>query len=230
MRKSVQNEIGYIIDAVSAFCSITGFTIFTMLGVINPIFLQYKKMFTLIVAMSVALRYQRYVIPRYRVKKQDKPEEEAKGSGLTTALIVFIFSIPIIFQGVNLHKNSINTSAQNSPNEIKDPIDISSDEDMKVDDETVLIPWDAMIEEYILCADEEILSIKELSLLSNDELYYIRNGILAYAGRYFESGYYERFSWYSGNLSDEDAWKNINPIQLENIKNILLIEKQRMKK
>ncbi|MCM1263656.1 MAG: YARHG domain-containing protein [Butyrivibrio sp.] len=67
----------------------------------------------------------------------------------------------------------------------------------------------------------------ELELLSDEELYYIRNGILAYAGRAFEPGYYDKYSWYSENLSKEDVWSNINQFQLENIENIKSVERQR---
>lgn len=223
-----QNLIGYIIDGTSAFCSLTGITIFQVCTKINPIFLQYKSIFYAIVVLFIILRYKTHVIPRYKIEKQDKPEEEAKSSCFTSALIIICFSIPIIIQCVNLHNNSIDTLAQDISNIIDYTNNVHDNEYTESYESDALTPLDKMIEEYILSSENTIIPISELESLSDEELYYIRNGILAYAGKYYESGYYNKFSWYTGDIiENDDIWNNINEFQLENINNIKLIESQR---
>lgn len=223
-----QNLIGYIIDGTSAFCSLTGITIFKIISVIYPMVSQYKSIFYAIIILFIILRYQRHVIPRYQIEMQDKPEEEAKSSFLTSALIIILFSIPIIVQCVNLHKNSIDALAHNSPNIENYDENIYNEENLKNYEDNTLTPLDKMIEEYILYSENTIIPIDELETLSDDELYYIRNGIFAYVGKYYKSGYYDKFSWYNGDIVDsDDIWNKINEFQLKNINNIKLIENQR---
>lgn len=223
-----QNLIGYIIDGTSAFCSLTGITVFKILSIINPVFLQYKSIFYIIIVLFIALRYQRHVIPKYLIEKQDKPKEEAKSSCATSILIIFAFSVLVIIQCVNLHNNSIDTLAHNIPDITDNSGDIYNDDNIEKYENDTLTPLDKMIEEYILHSENAIIPIDELESLSDEELYYIRNGIFAYVGKYYESGYYDKFSWYTGDVIDsDDIWNRINEFQLENINNIKLIEDQR---
>ena len=72
------------------------------------------------------------------------------------------------------------------------------------------------------------ISVKEWGELSNEELYYIRNGIFAYQGCCFNSGYYDVFLWYEGNIMLKDFdYRDFNDHQYKNIMNILYVEGQR---
>ena len=183
----------------------------------------------MVIILGVILRYKIYVIPKYQIEKQDKPKEEAKSSCFTSCLIIFVFSVLIVVQCINLHNNSINIFAQNDSNTINDFDNISNSENIEDYEEDILSPLDKMIEEYVLYSEKEVIPIEELESLSDNELYYIRNGIFAYAGQKFKSGYYDKFSWYTGNVSENDVWLKINPVQLKNIENIHLIEEHRKK-
>ena len=228
-RNNQKKNFWYLIDKISVLCSISGVTIFELLENIFPEILQYKNIAIMFLTFLVIIRYQRHVIPRYLIEKEDKPDEEARGSLIVTSCIVLFFSVIITLQFVNLHSNISSTSANNTPNNIKNSIKNDNKEQDSEDDNqsNSLTPLEQMIEEYIVKSSYTTIPIEELELLSDEELYYIRNGILAYSGQYFESRYYERFSWYIGNVSKEDVWSRINPCQLKNINNIKRIENQR---
>lgn len=74
----------------------------------------------------------------------------------------------------------------------------------------------------------EIIHIDELKSLSNSELKYIRNGIYAYESHYFESGYYDEFEWYFGNIPANKFTNDmLSECQMTNVLNIRAIEKER---
>lgn len=84
------------------------------------------------------------------------------------------------------------------------------------------------IDYYIQKCYQEIISEEELNNLTNNELYYIRNGIFAYSGMIFSINYYERYSWYNGHIQKSHfKWNMLNKYQQENIENIKEIENQR---
>lgn len=89
----------------------------------------------------------------------------------------------------------------------------------------IRITEDQLIEKYILLAENEVIQEEILKDLSQKELQLIYDGIFAYEGLYFESGYYEQFSWYSGNiLSKDKTWGKLNLYQYTNIQNIKEME------
>ncbi|MCI8790996.1 MAG: YARHG domain-containing protein [Lachnospiraceae bacterium] len=84
------------------------------------------------------------------------------------------------------------------------------------------------VEYYVLESANRDISVKEWGELSNEELYYIRNGIFAYQGCCFNSGYYDVFLWYEGNIMLKDFdYRDFNDHQYKNIMNILYVEGQR---
>lgn len=90
------------------------------------------------------------------------------------------------------------------------------------DDTNNLTIRDQIIEEYIQkCCNTDVTK-EEFLKLSNEQLQLIINGIYAYSGCEFSGGYFERFSWYKGDIpfekftwdmfKDEYSKKNINVI------------------
>ena len=81
---------------------------------------------------------------------------------------------------------------------------------------------------YVMKCVDEILPITEWEALSDEELYYIRNGICAYSGRIYESGYYDDYPWYEGTIAPNDFDCSVlNDNQYLNIKNIQSVEDYR---
>ena len=101
-------------------------------------------------------------------------------------------------------------------------INVNEEYDAKYVHERVVVDY------YVLECVHRVISVNEWMELSKEELYYIRNGIFAYSGCCFNSGYYDIFLWYEGNiaLSDFD-YKDFNGCQYKNIMNIVYVEGQR---
>lgn len=77
-------------------------------------------------------------------------------------------------------------------------------------------------EAYILLGSESVFTDSQLEILTENELYIIRNGIFAYCGRIFnEENLMEIFTdynWYNPRYPPEDfKWEMLNPIQQKNI-------------
>lgn len=81
---------------------------------------------------------------------------------------------------------------------------------------------------YVMRCVDEILPITVWETLSDEELYYIRNGICAYGGRIYKSGYYDDYPWYEGTIAPNDFDCSVlNNNQYLNIKNIQSVEDYR---
>ena len=75
-----------------------------------------------------------------------------------------------------------------------------------------------------LCKDG-IFSVEYWLEYSGKELYYIRNGIYAYEGMYFISGFYDVFEWYTGDIMQDDFTDDmLNDNQSKNVANIMEAE------
>lgn len=84
------------------------------------------------------------------------------------------------------------------------------------------------VDYYVLECVHRVISVNEWMELSNEELYYIRNGIFAYCGCCFNSGYYDIFLWYEGYIAPKDFdFEDLNDCQYKNIMNIVYVEGQR---
>ena len=168
-----------------------------------------------------------YCLYIYYVKKQNRPPEEAKRIRppfiITVALLIAELFFVFKFQG---HRDANATTITSN---------ITSEYGSDVDNEETYPNKDTftekqLVEYYIKRCYEENISIDELNDLTISQLYYIRNGIYAYCGRYYESGYYDEFDWYDGHIktdNDEIFWELFNSFQKENIEKILSIEKKR---
>lgn len=85
-----------------------------------------------------------------------------------------------------------------------------------------------IVNDYVLKCESEIVPEEVWESLTNDELYYILNGIYAFGGYYFESGYYTSFPWYRGNVMPEDFTEDmLNHYQHKNVATIIDIMKER---
>lgn len=83
------------------------------------------------------------------------------------------------------------------------------------------------IENYIVECSSREMTYNHLKELDGMELYYIRNGIYAYCGVKFESGFYDSFDWYNGSIEEKDfEWDMLNHYQQLNINTILRIEEE----
>lgn len=186
------------------------------------------------------MRYIVCVIPQYRINIKGIPNGEASPSIFSIVIATLVFVTSILFLYINFddltkagdnqnkgNQNDINIYISNIPTD-NDKIYNNESENIVEDIENSfeIITEDELVEKYILMAYNEEIPEDILKTLSRYELYLIRNGIYAYEGLYFKSGYYERFSWYNGYiLSEEEVWGKINPCQYINIKNIEKIEK-----
>lgn len=84
------------------------------------------------------------------------------------------------------------------------------------------------VDYYVPRCKDQIFSVEIWEELTDDELYYILNGIYAFEGRYFEGDYYDAFSWYERRVMLEDFTDDmLNYNQHKNIANIDLLLKQR---
>lgn len=158
-------------------------------------------------------------IPLYKIFKKNIPPQEAKPSYIELSFLCFVVGILFCYHVlVDVGK------AQTLPIKIigEDILDPQIDEE----EESSLIKK-GIVETYIIRCRTEVISFNEWDDLSNDDLYYIRNGIFADCGQWFESGYYDEFSWYNPKYSSVEVWNYIGHCQRKNIDNIGFIEDQR---
>lgn len=107
---------------------------------------------------------------------------------------------------------------------------IANEKDEIADDNTDID--NRVIEYYILNADEVLFSYADVSQLSNNELYYIRNGIYALHGKNFGEEeldkFYREFKWYSPQHDSADVVKElISSQEWELIEIIQKVEEER---
>ena len=174
-----------------------------------------------IILFALAFVLLNYVLPNYKVKKKNLPPREAKPSILIPIIQAFIL---IIYLYVEFREDieAANTDKEVifSNNQTIDAIDELQ--------ESSLTTEQKLIDEYVKRCRKARISIKELETLSSYQLKYIRNGIFADCGRFYESGYYDVFPWYEGIIMPEDFdWAAFNDCQVDNIEKIRFVEQQR---
>ena len=175
-----------------------------------------------------------FIIPWYKVNKQNIPKEEAKPSyilsGLLVIAIVFCIAYIIILPDVS-YAYTITEESQTTDedNEISKDNSESYDTDNVNDtEENTLTPFQQTVEEYIIKSYKEPVSIDEWRILSDEALYYIRNGIFAYSHAKFDKDFFEVYSWYDGTIDINDFdWNVFNEYQRINIENISAVENER---
>ena len=163
------------------------------------------------------------IIPNYEIHKEDKPPLEAYPTTLTILSQVAISCLAItmcVFCTI-FAKESYDDQSELT-------LDIDDVIEETVTFENIFSEEQEIVNNYIERSSSDIISIEELNNLSDNELYYIRNGIYAYEGYYFNSGYYDEFPWYNGHILPDDFNENmLNHCQIVNIHNIKYIEDQR---
>lgn len=85
-----------------------------------------------------------------------------------------------------------------------------------------------IVEIYVIRCETEVISMEEWNTLSDSELSHIRNGIFAYVGQLFTSGYYDEYLWYHPKYTSDEAKDHLNSCQWDNVENIKFVENQRL--
>lgn len=176
-----------------------------------------------------------FFIPKYKEDIQDIPKEEARPSHVLNAILLVAICVNLVY----IITSPYSPIAQEPPNNEKPQVPpiggIEDDNPNKPYQDSGEIntspeeqPYDKSVDKWVPITYEEVVPIETWRGLSDKELYYIRNGIFAYAHAIFESNYYERFSWYNGTINvKEFEWSYFNPYQKENIENIKAVEAER---
>ena len=225
----------YIIDRISAMCGIFAFLISLLeklekiphIGRFVVTILPYKNILIILLVSIILLRYLITVIPKYKINIQEKAPSEVNPSWFIVASIMLVSIALIIYEFMKIDNNSIFSKAQNSTITEEENSEESNENQDGTTEDINLSEEDETINRYIIRSYDDDIPVEVLKTLSYNELYYIRNGILAYAGLYFESGYYERCSWYTGDIlnEEEEVWAELNTYQYNNILKIKEIEK-----
>lgn len=238
--KETRLKLKTCLDITSAICGILTFLVTFFAEVLAArnfqnrlidVILQYKVTIILCVVAFIILRYIICVIPRFRVIVEEVPQQETKPSLMLVVILAVVFTVLI---SNSLNTSSINANHTNDTDEMEEIENIQDpaieNESKQVDEEQsaiIRLTEDELIEKYIIMSKSEVISEDILKDLSHKELYYIRNGIFAYEGLFFESGYYERFSWYKGDIySKEEVWNRFNYYQSINVNNIKSLEQE----
>lgn len=241
MYNNRKRKIEYYIDRISAVCGILSFIIANIKWFdfipytehFTSFIVKYKSILLVLLITIIILRYIICVIPNYKIYLEEKPKPEANPSIISISITILISTTVMLYLFIHLDNTTLSSKADNitpSENDQMEKIEEVQFEDEYLEynnKENILTEEDKSIEKYIKMAHDEIISKDILKTLSFNDLYYIRNGIFAYEGFYFESGYYERFSWYNGNItSEEEIWCELNAYQYTNIQNIKKIEEK----
>ena len=244
MKNTTFNKINLCIGFIGSLCSIISFIVaaYTYLNNSNTtsillfFIIEYGRYISLFCCI-LGLIINHYVIPEYKVRRQDIPIEEARPSYLLSGilLIAIVMNLACVFIPPK------NTDAQEPPTTTEEPqtlpplltgeggnnnpIEPNSNPS---NDIVTLTPLEQTVDKWVPTTYEEVVPIDIWRSLSNEELYYIRNGIYAYSHAIFPSGYYEKFAWYSGIIDvNEFEWSYFNFYQKKNIENIKAVEAER---
>lgn len=136
--------------------------------------------------------------------------------------VFLLFNPKYISAKINTDETEeINNSNYEDNSETKDQYDKDNKSNHYTEEQMI-------INYYVVECQYTIFSVDVWENLSTRELYLIRNGICAYCGRYYGSGYYDIFEWYNGNIKEEEFSTDLlNEKQFANVKNISYIEKSR---
>ena len=198
-----------------------------------PVFLIENYIYIIIIYCVIVFAVNSYLIPLYKRKILNIPDEESKPSVLVNLICLLLTAISIIYQFVT-------PSGIDAEESTTIPINYERNDDIpecpcEPDVEFVyeyientLTPTEQTVNELVPRTHKEIIPIEVWRGLSDKELYYCRNGIFAYEHAIFKSNFYEVFPWYSGTVDIKNFdWSVFNKYQVENIKNIRAVEKER---
>lgn len=235
MKKSFNDKYGVQINLIANLLTILGTSVVNVIRYflkdheeINVLIFTIKFfannwIIILILNCIITFVCNMWIVPLYKIRKLNVPVHEAKSSKLFTAFLL-VTIIVLICVKINVTPNFAGCI-----NEIENVRKGKRDTYSNGIEETdILTQDDVLISSMIKRCDKEIISLEEWDILTDSQLYYIRNGIFAYEGLIFKSDFYERFNWYNGwILSQEECWELFNTHQVVNIRNIQKIERTR---
>lgn len=198
-----------------------------------PVFLIKNYMYIIIIYCVIVIAINSYLIPLYRHVILNKPKEETKHSVLVNVICVLLIVFSVIYkfvppEGINAEDLPIIPVDDKINNDSKECTLEFIDESIDKHIDDILTSTEQTVNELVPKTHEKIIPIEVWRGLSDDELYYCRNGIFAYEHAIFESNFYEVFPWYSGTVNIKDfEWSVFNKYQIQNIKNIRIVEEER---
>ena len=235
MESMIDNRTKDFLEIIYYLVGILGTPI---LGIASYIFgicggIEVFSIFVLVILQIVRC----FIIPSWKNKHSENSGEYTKPSAPLT-IVIWILIVSIL--GYNYITHYVEaTNISDDEKEIEVDVNIKDNEtEIKIkikgsnitdglDDSTQI--KNEIVESYIIRCKQEEISINEFKALSDEMLYYIRNGIFAYCGLYYSSGYYEQFEWYNAVFmsTDQFDWNVFNTYQIRNINNIQRIEDER---
>lgn len=236
MKKSLQKIklILNILDVIAKLSAIFGITVFGTLSYFFPDFnkiilnIVFNNISNILIILFIMLFLtNNIIIPKFKIEKRDVPPQEASPSVHKNILTLFILSFLIGFKFVGSEtshaNNNDNSSEVNIENENTDEGDLISG-----NEESLFTEEQESVNEWVPLCYSNIIPIEIWEMLTDDELYYIRNGIFAYSHYKYESGYYDVFDWYDGYIESEHfSYDMLNYYQQANIENIRKVESER---
>lgn len=237
--KSLRSEIEFWIGLIANLLTIVSLLI---TGVINffktkeytnifgyiILFIFKNWVVILIVYCIIRLVFNIWIAPFYRVKK-GIPVNEAKSSKILT---IFLCGLILILCGLKF--GNITNLATFTELPIEKTEDVNK-EDVKEENENnennennLLDPEQVLVNYYVPLCKQETYSIEFWQDFTNNELYYILNGIYAYEGMKFPGDYFNTFSWYNGYIEPKNFTDDmLCYYQHKNIANIIDILEER---
>lgn len=207
IRERRQKQKTKYIDNIVGVCGILEFIINrikelqmkNVIPVINVI-IKNSKLISIILLYIIILRVIIIMIPNFKMNKNNISKEEAKSSSFLVGFVVCLFTILVLHE-LNIGINNIITYAKNN-------IVMEKQENQEygnVKNGEVITEEQIIIDNYIRRCSEEIISIKELELLNNNELDCIYNEI----------------------YQDGVSLNNLNYYQRKNIENIVNVKEEK---
>lgn len=229
-RSTIFHKINLFIGFIGSLCSIVsiGIPIYSYLSEINITssimkFIINNAAYFSFFCCIMFLIINHCIILKYKIYTLDIPREEARPSYILSTILVITIVFNLIYILIppepNYAKDTQDPDPQNPISEKEEGIPNTSYTD-SIDDieESPLTPLEQTVEEWILISYQETVSVNIWRTLSDEELYYIRNGIFAYSHAKFDQNFYDVYSWYEGTtyISDFD-WSVFNYYQVDNI-------------
>jgi len=253
-QSKLRSFLGVIRNIVVDFCTVTGLSLFTIYQktandynksnahpmetsyIIKLFFcFIYENFFLLLLAtIFIALIIEIFFVPKYKIHKKGIAPAEAKPSTIKIILMgILLFTSLLACVNIYLLQDDSVYADDNDENNNDENINYykqNNNYDDYPDDYSTnsLTLEEIMISEYIIRCYSSVIPVEEWTSLSDSQIKYIYNGILAYSGMHFQSQYYERFSWYEDKYLQENfPWKILNSFQEENLNNLRDIRVQR---
>lgn len=191
-----------------------------------------SKNWIIILCTVLCALLENLIVPQLISAKNDGPEQSRRIPYITIAFIIICCCklVPLI-------SNDIAGAQDDSDkyNNADDTVEINCTQPC-ICPHADIIPDSpesdsSELEDLILSSATRVIAKEELEALSDNELYLLRNGVYALAGRLFNEedlmSYYESFSWYEGTIPPNKFTRNdFNEFQKINIDIIVNYDKE----